>query len=283
MSATRSTIAGLLLLAPALVSCSKSPPAPPRGHLSAGLIACWPAENADASAGHDATMTGGVSLIAGEHGQAFAFDGTGGRVAVSDARELSFGAGQSFSVLAWIQPQTAETSFGVMAIVDKRKVNGIMAAVGYELSLENGHLSCQLAPVARPPWRFSDFLTPARIRDAWRRRHDQAPLKFAGFKAPEPDLRDGRPHHVALTVEHRSRTGGKLYVGGEVVLVFDPTGQAGSLANSEPLLIGTHPDPGLNCGFKGRIADVRLYARALSGAEIEAVCHAPAQTSRSKP
>jgi hypothetical protein len=90
------------------------------------------------------------------------------------------------------------------------------------------------------------------------------------FVAPGPDLRDGQFHHVALTLDRHSTKGGKLYVDGRPVLTFDATTSNGNLANTEPLLIGTHPDTTLHAGFKGLIEDVRLYSRALSPDEIEA-------------
>jgi hypothetical protein len=99
-------------------------------------------------------------------------------------------------------------------------------------------------------------------------------MKFARFIGKGPDLRDGQFHHVALTLERRSKTGGKLYVDGNLVLVFDPTGQAGTFANTEPLLIGTHPDPTLHCGFKGLIAGVRVSSYALSKEQVQAVMRA---------
>ena len=90
------------------------------------------------------------------------------------------------------------------------------------------------------------------------------------FRSPGSELRDGRFHHVAVTVQRDSRTGGRLYVDGKVVMTFDPTPLSATLANQEPVLIGTHPDTSLHCPYKGLIEDVRLYSRALSGAEIEA-------------
>jgi hypothetical protein len=183
---------------------------------------------------------------------------------------LNFRAGQDFSILARIKPLPANTPFGVMSIVEKRRIAGIAAALGHSLHLEQGRLACQLAPAARWTLTFASFTSVARIRDAWRRRSQLTAFKFASYASPGPDLRDGQFHHVALTIQRRSRQGGKLHVDGKVVLSFDPTAQASSLANAEPLLIGTHPDPSLNCGFRGLIEDVRLYARVLTAPEIKA-------------
>ncbi len=169
--------------------------------------------------------------------------------------------------MAWIKPERADTTFGVMSIVEKRKVGGILTARGYSLHLEYGHLACQLSP--RPGFQvtWADVVTPRRWPAIWKNRYALAPANR--FVSAAPNLCDGRFHHVALTLERHSTTGGKLYVEGKVVLTFDPTKLRGSFVNSEPLLIGTHPDPTLNCAFKGLIEDVRLYARALSPAEVE--------------
>ena len=64
---------------------------------------------------------------------------------------------------------------------------------------------------------------------------------------------------------------------GSVVLTFDPTKLRGTMVNSEPLLIGTHPDTTLQCAFKGKIEDVRFYSRCLSQKEIELAASQPAR------
>jgi hypothetical protein len=276
--------AGLLLIAAGLASCSKSDPPAGGVNLDSGVIARWPAEGSATRmvAGHPATLTGGVTVVFGETSRAFSFDGASGRVVVPDSPELNFRAGKDFSIAAWIKPLPANTSFGVMSIVDKRKVSGITAALGYSFHLDDGRLACQLAPAARWPLRFCDFTSWSSISAVWQRRKQLVPMKFSSFVSPGPDLRDGEFHHVAMTIERRSRTGGKLYVDGEVVLTFDPTGQTGNLANTEPLLIGAHPDPALRCAFKGVIDDVRLYSRALAASEVEALSRGKEATGGGK-
>jgi hypothetical protein len=160
-----------------------------------------------------------------------------------------------------------------MSIVEKRRVGGITTALGFSFHLEYGHLSCQLSPYARMHWQVSDFTTPAHVSAAWQRRKALGPV--SRFVSPGPGLRDGQFHHIAMTLERDSKTGGNLYVDGKVVLNFDPTQQSGSLINREPILIGNHPDSTLHCGFKGIIGDVRIYSRALSSAEIELLKKSP--------
>jgi len=60
-------------------------------------------------------------------------------------------------------------------------------------------------------------------------------------------------------------------VDGKLVLTFDPRKQAASLTNTAPLLIGGNPATTLECGFRGRIGEVRLYSRAFSAGEVRAL------------
>lgn len=222
--------------------------------------------------------TGEVARVTGDRGTALEFGISAGRATVPDSPGLAAASAENFSLMAWIQPQPAETSFGVMSILEKRKVGGILNARGYSLHLEYGHLACQLSPAAGFHPTRADFLSPKRLSAAWQDRHAPAPANR--FISTGPNLFDGAFHHVALTLDRRSESGGKLYVDGRVVLVFDPTKLRGSLANTEPLLIGTHPDSTLHCGFHGRIGDARIYARCLSGAEIAAAAGAGNVTIR---
>jgi len=214
-----------------------------------GLVGWWLAEGngADRVTGNAAALLNGVTFTDGEVGRAFLFDGVDDRVIVSNAPALNFGPAQNFSIEAWIQPIAAITDFGVQSIVDKRYTPNFTAAVGYAFALGNGKLSCQLADAP---------LTP---------------LDFTSYTSPGPDLRDGRWHHVAMTVNRLFTNGGHLYVDGNVVLTFDPTVQPGDLSTTEPLRIGNHADPALNSHFKGRIDEVAIYNRALSAAEIQAI------------
>ena len=220
----------------------------------------------------------------------FTFRGLGDRVFVPNAPEFNFGAGQDFSVEAWIKAypaasrsaqqtaawisahpsvskfvprrlaqeiaaRAADNDFGVMPIVDKHHPRSTIEAVGYQLYLDHGRLACQLAG---PPMR---------------------PMGFQNFVSPAPNLHDGRWHHVVLTVERNSATGGKLYVDGRLMLTFDPTGHAGDLSNVEPLRIGNHANPSLRCYFKGSIQGVLFERRARQASEI-AASHRAGRSSR---
>jgi hypothetical protein len=243
-----------------LASCSRTNP-------SSKLVARWtPSTNAIAVTALTLTPTGGVKIVSTPAGSAWSFDGKQAAILVADAPDLHFGAGQNFSVLARIQPQANNNSFGVSSIVDKRQVSGITAALGFSLHLEYGFLACQIAPAPPVRWKFSDFTSPKRIKGAWQRRKSPGPVYR--FISTGPLLTDGQSHFVALTLDHRSISGGKLFVDGVVVTTFNPTKIPGNLSNTQPLIIGNHPDTTLQCGFKGLIQQVSLYKRALSPEEI---------------
>jgi len=213
-------------------------PAPP------GLVGWWRAEGngIDFAGGNTAVLVNGVGFTKGMVGQAFDFNGIDGRVTVADAPALDVST-NDFSIEAWIRPLPSITDFGIMTIVCKRVAPDIFHSLGYEFALGNGQLQL----------RISTSL--AGDGEVW------GP---AG-----PDLRDGQFHHVAMSVARNSPTGGCFYVDGQVVLTFDPTGQAGSLSIPEPLRIGNHATSWFNGFFKGQIDEVSLYARALAASEVQ--------------
>lgn len=212
----------------------------------AGLISWWPGDgNAnDIQDDNDGTLLGGATFNTGQFGLAFVFGGVSADgVTVPDTPSLNFGIGDDFSIDAWILAPSVAS--GIRVIVDKRNAPGGPTAVGYVLFLfGSGQLSFQLADA---PLRTNNFST---------------------FISSGPDLRDGLFHHVAVTVNRSSSTGGKLYVDGVEVLTFDPTLRPGSLVNDKPLLIGKHQTAGFPGAYLGRIDEVEIFNRALLASEI---------------
>lgn len=226
-------------------SCTPSP---------ADLVAWWPGQGNgnDIVGGNNATLPpGGITFSTAKVGTGFNFDGNTNLVVISNTASLNFGAGQDFSIEAWIQPQHAPNNSppDEMIIVYKRYAPNAYQYIGYTLYLaNNGQLFFLMG---------------------------DAPLSIGGLIVNAgPDLRDGQFHHVAVTLQRSSATGGHLYVDGTNVLTFDPTSQSGSLSNSEPFLIGSQSTPGYRTPFKGVIDEVSLYNRALATSEIQAIYNA---------
>jgi subtilisin family serine protease len=215
-----------------------------------GLIASWSGNGhaSDDQGRFIGVLTNGVGFSAGKVGQGFRLDGITAGVVVPDAPGLNFSQGADLSIETWIHAESGARDF-IMVIVDKRISPEISSAVGYALSLWEGRLSFQLSDAPLRPSNFSNYHASR-------------------------DLRDGLFHHIAVTVDRDQPDGGKMYVDGKAVLTFDPTTRPGDLSNAGPLRIGHNSDPNFNSFFKGVIDEVRLYGRALSAAEIEAVFNA---------
>ena len=235
---------GVLLLAIAVSFLVRRQDAKP-----AGCIADWRAahEGMDSVGKNNAFQPGQIRLVPGEYGTAFDFQYSQQRILVPDAPAFHFGPGQDFSIEAWFQAQPASTAFQLVTIVDKHHTPSTISAVGFLLGLWDGKLGCML----------SDDLAPEHRTD---------------YISQGPDLRDNKLHHVALTVRRGSPAQAKLYADGREVLAFDPSGQLGDLSNSEPLRIGNHANPDLDCFFRGLIYEVALYQQALSPEEVRGLC-----------
>jgi hypothetical protein len=82
-------------------------------------------------------------------------------------------------------------------------------------------------------------------------------------------LNNGAWHHLAYAVD---ASGGKLYVDGMLRSTVIWTGTPGATTTTEPLRIGRYPGAfGGAEYFEGSVRDVRVYNRALSAAEVQAL------------
>jgi len=209
----------------------------------AGMVSWWPGDsNAhDITGGNDGALQGNATFAQGMVLSAFSFAAASDYVSVPSAANLNFGtagSGGDISIDAWIETSSPAQ---ISPIVDKRDLpDGPFEprSIGYTLFLFNGRLAFALGDGT-----------------------------FFNYISSGPDLRDGKFHHVAVTVDRTSHTGGKLYSGGNVVLQFDPTNRPASLTNDKPVFIGRHAgDPTIT--FVGLIDEVEIFNRALSQADI---------------
>ena len=219
-----------------------------------GIISWWPAPTGtnayDAVTNNHATLQNGATNAVGKVGQGFSLDGSNDRISAPDSATLDFGALADFSIEAWIKPQTNTADFGVTAVISKRYSPDASTTLGYELFLLDGKLALRLDDPSNKYYFPTTNLTP--------------------------NLRDGSFHHVAVTVARDSNTGLNFYIDGNLIETFDPTVSPGDLSNSEPLRIGNHPTPSLNCFFKGVIDEPAIYNRVLGESEILAIYNAGA-------
>ena len=226
------------------------------GHLPPGLVAHWSCEGSgnDSAGKNNATVPRGVTYAAA--GRGFKLNSQNQqddtpRIVVPDAPDLNFGANQDFTITAWIQPLSnpgnyTDLSGEVMTVISKRFSPNAYTALGYEMYLGGGRLCFQMIDSLNHGGNYYNL-------------------------SAESDLRDGKFHHVAVTVQRNSTTGLRFYVDGQLIATFDPTVVSGDLSNTGPLRIGNHPDPGLRAFYHGIIDEVSLYNRALSASEIQAI------------
>lgn len=216
-----------------------------------GLVGWWKGESnvVDSVGSASGYITNGASYGPGEVGTGFNLNGTNSQVLIPNSSSLNFGANQNFSIETWIQAQPTPGNFnGIVSIASKIVTPDAYSGAGWSLHLEYGRLGFQML---------------------------QAPIHHEShWTSQGPDLQDGQFHHVAVTVDRTSNTGGKLYVDGGLVLTFDPTMDTGDLSTDGPLYIGCHNNPVFNTYFNGIIDEVSVYSRALTDAEVQSVYQA---------
>ena len=198
-----------------------------------GPVAWWPAEGdaSDVANGHNGSISGGVTYLAAEVGQAFSFDGTSGSVSVPDAAGLR---PQALTIEGWVEAQDVT---GVRVVIGKRLGPGTNDS--YSLWIASGALFAAIADEvgSGPSLTFS----------------------------PPPAGR----FHVAYSFDPATQVQA-LYVNGALVdaglvaktIAYDPHPVFIGADDD-------NGSPGFF--FKGQIDDLTLYNRALSGTEIQAV------------
>jgi len=217
-----------------------------------GMVSWWPGDGNpnDIVDGNHGTLIGSAGYAPGVVDKAFILTVAGDCVEVPNAANLNFGpagsVGGDLSIDAWILIPNGSPSLTAtyLPIVDKRELPGGAwdpQSIGYFLFLYNGKLAFQLGDSTFDFYNYIDLLGT--------------------------DLRDGAWHHVAVTVDRNSTTGGNLYVDGAVVLNFNPTNRPGDLTNSDPLFIGRHAGAP-STSFIGLIDEVEIFNRVLSPLEV---------------
>ncbi|MBU8920540.1 MAG: T9SS type A sorting domain-containing protein [Bacteroidales bacterium] len=234
---------------PEWTSCDPNPCIAPCVDPPHSMIAWWPLDASDGAEGivaydlvGDNTLWHQGTPVAnfGEHvGNSQHFENAGDYLQVPSPTDGSLDLGTAdLSIDLWVR--TNVTYPDVRTIVDKR---GNPSGAGFSLFIgTNGSIGFQLAdPSNHNNWPSSGIVS------------------------------DGQWHHVAVTVDRdESNQGGKIYVDGSVVGIFDPTIRSGSLTNDGSLRIGQR---NLDSGtpFQGDIDEVQIFNRELDAEEIVAI------------
>jgi hypothetical protein len=212
----------------------------------AGLVSWWPGEGngGDIVGSNPGTVSGGVSYSAGEVGQAFNFNGTSGTIVVPASSSLNVGLSNGFSVECWIKPSDVSVRHPIV-----EWNNG--SSIGVHFYVSHGWYD------VRP----GDLM--ANIEDTGGGWHPI--LSAAGL------VNTTSFQHVALTYDKGSGTA-KLYLNGAVVA----SENLGSFTpqTSFPMYIGQRPSDSSVALYSGLMDELSVYARALSGAEIQAIYNA---------
>ena len=184
------------------------------------------------------------------------FDGVNDYVEVAHDQSLDFGTGD-LTIDAWIKPDPNNYS-GVMTLVDQRINPSPSVWVGYSLYLYNGKLGFHLAQGGDPG--------PCSPTITSRSCTNYGETYFVA---------NGPSHHIAVTVDRNvSPDGGKFYVDGALIGVFDPTIRQGSLTNPGPLRLGSRSFSPLSGLYRGALDEVELFPRVLTAVEIKGIFRA---------
>ena len=204
----------------------------------ANMVAWWPGNgNANDIQGptYEHGTLNGATFAPGIVDQAFSFDGIDDRVVVASTTALE---PTELTIDAWIFIDPAAAPVGDYGIVGKYySVGGLR---GYEIFVDNEKLVLR------------------------------ANTTNQTYAASTNNVIFGRWNHVAATIDS---TASKVYINGN--LEGTGPGVPGIEATNQPFVIGARGgDIGPGAFFKGRIDEVEVFSRALSGAEIESIYRA---------
>jgi hypothetical protein len=214
----------------------------------AGLVALWSGEGNgnDSVGGNTATLTD-ISFADGQVGQAFSFNGVSSSIKIPASPALDVGAGDGFTIMAWIKPSDVSGLHPLFQWLEKDDMSD-----EFELSSWMG-------------FRLSDggALTGG-ITDGVGNR----------FLASNPGtLISGVFQHIALTYDKATGVG-TWYLNGVIVARRELSGAPESTKGN--LWISHRDDrPGYRSSglcYSGLMDEIALYNRALSALEIQAIC-----------
>ena len=214
----------------------KSPP---------GLVALWSGDGngADSVGGNNMVLTD-ITFAEGKTGKSFFFNGTSSSIRIPASPSLDIGAGEGFTIMAWIKPTDVD---GFHPLFQWTDGSGLNCSICFNSS-ESGVLMGNVAEAGRNHFVVSN----------------QGALAAGVFQ------------HIALTYDKASGVG-SWYLNGVVVAQRQLGGQL-AVDTKGDLVISqrnTHQgDWSSNQSYTGLMDKIAFYNRALSAAEIQDLCTA---------
>jgi len=209
-----------------------------------GLVALWSGEGGgiDSVGGNTAILTD-ISFAEGKVGQAFSFNGESSSIRIPASPALDIGAGDGFTITAWIMPADVNGYHPLFSWMDGVPVN---ASICFN-STQSGALMICITDGEGNRFLVSNQGTLAR--DVFQ--------------------------HIAVTYDKSSGIG-TWYLNGVVVAQRHLSGQVNSTKGDFWI---SHRDTNQgnwssNRSFVGLMDEIALYNRALSAAEIQSLCSA---------
>jgi hypothetical protein len=209
-----------------------------------GLVALWSGEGngLDSVGGNPATLTD-ITFAEGKVGQAFSFNGVSSSIRIPASPALDVGAGDGFTITAWVKPTTVD---GIHPLFQWSDSSPVCIDIGIR-PYENGVLNC-------------------------------SPTDASGnrFLVSHPDvLANGIFQHIALTYDKASGVG-TWYLNGVIVAQRQLSGQVAG-TKGDLWLSRIDRSPGnwsTDRAYAGLMDEIALYNRALSAEEIQSLCAA---------
>jgi hypothetical protein len=209
----------------------------------AGLVALWSGEGdgKDSVGNNDATLTD-ITFAEGRVGQAFAFNGFSSSMKVPASPALDLGAGDGFTLAAWIKPSNVKGLHPILQWSDDNMLNLWIGIRPYENGVLRGDITDD---------EGNHFL-----------------VSHPGTLTP------GVFQHIAFAYDKTSGEG-TLYLNGVVVARRQLGRQLVAHTKGDLWFSQRDERPGswsTDRAYAGLMDEIALYNRALSAAEIQTLC-----------
>lgn len=205
------------------------------------MVGWWPGDgNANDISGNNnnGTLQGGANYGSGKVANALKVSNVADYVAVPNSSSLNFGTG-NFSIDAWVK---TNDTLNALVIASKLVITVVPNVVnsGFMFAIESGKLGFYMGDGSA-----------------------------SSLHAVSTELiADGAWHFVAVTVDRKNPTGGKLYIDGNLVLTFDPTTKPNSISNTVLLVLAK---PNISPAINEFVDEIEIFNRVLLDTEISSI------------